>query len=234
MEKAMKKVLALCLVLAFAVGMSAIPAAAEELELLSATQEETSEVQTASAEETARVNFSPVLWVEKTADKAVYEVGESITWTVTVRNVSAFTAHDVVVTDDMTHDVWMIGVLYPGAALSFSAVTENAQAGTLWNTAVASWGDGDEIPDEEETEEIKRAAGQVSVTVQMPVTPTVFDTPVNAGTQVVQGGEIDIFDEEVPLADVPRTGDVSALWLALSGLASGGLVLLGRKRKEDT
>ena len=109
MEKAMKKVLALCLVLAFAVGMSAIPAAAEELALLSATQEETSEVQTASAEETARVNFSPVLWVEKTADKAVYEVGESITWTVTVRNVSAFTAHDVIVTDDMTHDVCLPG-----------------------------------------------------------------------------------------------------------------------------
>ncbi len=42
----------------------------------------------------------------------------------------------------------------------------------------------------------------------------------------------EIPDEEVPLANVPKTGDISMLWLVLSGLSAGGLMLLTRK-KED-
>ena len=44
---------------------------------------------------------------------------------------------------------------------------------------------------------------------------------------------LEILDEEVPLADAPKTGDISSLWAALSGLALGGLGLLNRKRKEE-
>lgn len=43
-------------------------------------------------------------------------------------------------------------------------------------------------------------------------------------------------DEEVPGAEVPETGDVSALWLALSALSGTGLVgvtLLGRKKRDE-
>ena len=45
--------------------------------------------------------------------------------------------------------------------------------------------------------------------------------------------EITIEDEDVPLADVPKTGDLSMLWLALSGLC-GAAVLLDMKRRRTT
>lgn len=46
------------------------------------------------------------------------------------------------------------------------------------------------------------------------------------------GGE-EILDEEVPLASAPKTGDISALWAALSLASIGGMVLISRKREED-
>ena len=45
--------------------------------------------------------------------------------------------------------------------------------------------------------------------------------------------EIEIPDEEVPLAAAPKTGDISALWMALSGLSASGFFFLGRKRKDE-
>lgn len=42
----------------------------------------------------------------------------------------------------------------------------------------------------------------------------------------------EIFDEDIPLADAPATGDISALWLALSAISGTGLVLC-RKKRED-
>ena len=50
-------------------------------------------------------------------------------------------------------------------------------------------------------------------------------------TQTGGDGLIDIFDEDVPLADVPKTGDISTLWMALSTISAGGLILLNKKRK---
>lgn len=47
------------------------------------------------------------------------------------------------------------------------------------------------------------------------------------------GKGITILDEEVPLAKAPKTGDLSGIWLAISGLSLGGVVLLNHKRKED-
>ena len=45
--------------------------------------------------------------------------------------------------------------------------------------------------------------------------------------------EIDIPDEEVPLAEAPKTGDISALWAAFSGLSAAGYFILGKKRKGE-
>ena len=45
--------------------------------------------------------------------------------------------------------------------------------------------------------------------------------------------EIEIPDEEVPLAAAPKTGDMSSLWSVLSGLSAAGMFLLGRKRKDE-
>lgn len=47
---------------------------------------------------------------------------------------------------------------------------------------------------------------------------------------------VDLPDEEIPLASVPKTGDASALWLALSALSGSGLLgltLIGKKREEE-
>lgn len=46
----------------------------------------------------------------------------------------------------------------------------------------------------------------------------------------------DIPDEDTPLAEVPKTGDFSALWLALTGLSGSGLAavtVLGRKKRDE-
>ena len=46
----------------------------------------------------------------------------------------------------------------------------------------------------------------------------------------------EILDEEIPLADVPKTGDASALWMmmsVLSGSGLAGMAFLGRKKRED-
>ena len=46
----------------------------------------------------------------------------------------------------------------------------------------------------------------------------------------------EILDEEIPLADVPKTSDASTLWLALSALSGtslAGVSLLGRKKREE-
>ncbi len=60
----------------------------------------------------------------------------------------------------------------------------------------------------------------------VPVDPTpVPETPVE-----------EILPEDVPLADPPKTGDISSLWLTLSALSGAGLAgvtLLGRKKREE-
>ena len=39
--------------------------------------------------------------------------------------------------------------------------------------------------------------------------------------------------ENIPLADVPKTGDLSGIWAMISGLSLGGVALLNRKRKKE-
>jgi len=60
--------------------------------------------------------------------------------------------------------------------------------------------------------------------------PTV---PVLLNDDFVVDFEIEIPDEEVPLAAAPETGDISSLWGILSGFSAAGMFLLGRKRKEE-
>ena len=40
-------------------------------------------------------------------------------------------------------------------------------------------------------------------------------------------------EETVKQADVPKTGDLSVLWTTASVLSAGGMVMLGKKRKEE-
>ena len=64
-------------------------------------------------------------------------------------------------------------------------------------------------------------------TPETPVDPEIPEEPVPEAP-------VDIPDE-TPLADVPKTGDISALWYGLTLLSGGGLVglLTGRKGKEE-
>ena len=48
--------------------------------------------------------------------------------------------------------------------------------------------------------------------------------------------EVEIPDEDVPLANIPKTGDTSALWMALSalsGIGLAGMLFLGRNKKRE-
>ena len=62
--------------------------------------------------------------------------------------------------------------------------------------------------------------------------PPVTERPVPPAPAVINE-EIDIFDEDVPLADAPKTGDISALWIAVSGICAAGMVVLGKKREDE-
>ena len=126
---------------------------------------------------------------------------------------------------------------------------------------MVTWEDGDEIPDEEEPNEINRTSDEEVVTVEAPPappTPPVIPEPPATeppateppateppateppateppapATPVVVEGEIDIPDEDVPLAAAPKTGDISALWIAVSSISAAGMIVLGKKREDD-
>ena len=203
-------------------------------------EEETNESNQTSDEEIViveeREDFSPILSVAKTADKAIYEVGETITWTITVKNVSEYTAHGVEILDEMVGGYWLINTLEPGAERSFVVTTEAKESGTVKNTVAVSWDDGDEIPTDEELEEIKDATDEEIVEVKEP-TPVIPNPTETAPTEdrepVAVEVEIEIPDEDVPLANAPKTGDISIVWIALAGISAAGMILLSGKRKDD-
>ena len=62
------------------------------------------------------------------------------------------------------------------------------------------------------------------------------ETPPTVEYRLTQGvGQLEIIDEEVPLAEPPQTGDISMLWFAMimmSGLGLCMLNLLEKKREE--
>ena len=71
----------------------------------------------------------------------------------------------------------------------------------------------------------------------VPRTTFTFRRTTNNVPQVHNDGdlsdEVEIPDDEVPLADAPKTGDTSLLWLAISGLSGAGMLGLKRKSKNE-
>ena len=65
-----------------------------------------------------------------------------------------------------------------------------------------------------------------------PVDPNPDPDPVDPDPDP-SGGEPVPFDDDVPLAEVPKTGDPSLLWAAVSALSAGSLALVNRKKKEE-
>ena len=84
--------------------------------------------------------------------KATYNEGENIEWLITVKNVSEFTAYNVVVTDENGAVIKNFGTLNAGAEASYT-VTDAAPAVTALATLVskqvlATWKDGDSYVDD--------------------------------------------------------------------------------------
>ena len=187
------------------------------------------------------VDYNPVLVITKLAGKRTYKVGEKIKWTISVKNISEHTAYNVVVVDEMTGDIWVIDALAAGEEKTFTVTTRATKAGTVTNAVVVTWEDNDEIADENEPEEPKTAGDEDTVKVEKKYTPTEplpTEAPTEAPTEPpaepqAQNDEIEIPDEEVPLASAPKTGDISMIWVALSGVSAAGMILLGKKKEED-
>lgn len=89
------------------------------------------------------------------------------------------------------------------------------------------------------TEDGEKAASvtfeNTTSTTEIPEEPTPTGDKPDGG-ESDGGEEEEIIEEEIPLAAAPATGDVSALWLALSAISGTGLAgtaFLGRKKRED-
>ena len=235
------------------------------------TEPEPTEPEPTEPEPTEPVDYDPVLTITKTADKEVYEVGETVTWTITVTNTGEDTAYDIVVEDPLTGDTWEIEYLEAGESRSFTATSTAELAGSLENIVTVEWTDNDEIDDAEETDEDKSATDSETVTVEEPeviepdptdptepdptdptepdptepdptepdptepepIQPEPTEPDDNDQPDITSDSYLIIPDEDVPLADVPVTGDMAILWAAISLFSGGGLILLNKKRKED-
>ena len=87
--------------------------------------------------------------------------------------------------------------------------------------------DGDKpIPDEPTPEEDDEP------TPEEDDEPTPKKNKEQPETQTDPTNLTNLADEEVPLADVPGTGDTTLLWFALSILAAAALILLNRKKEQ--
>ena len=188
-------------------------------------EEEQNEITTTSDEEVVEVaepeDPAPVLRIVKTSSKYLFATGETVTWYISVENISEYTAYNVVISDNLTGDVWKIAALEPGASRTFAATTETTAPGYITNVAIVNWTDGDDIPDAEETDEVKTGSDDAIVMIQDPteITP--------------QDDDVIIEDESVPLASAPRTGDISSLLAVISLASLGGMILLNRKKDEE-
>ena len=70
------------------------------------------------------------------------------------------------------------------------------------------------------------------IIIEIPTQPVPDVEPTNGDLPIPDYGPVTILDEEVPLANAPKTGDISGLWAALSFLSMGGMGLLNKKRKK--
>lgn len=82
------------------------------------------------------------------------------------------------------------------------------------------------------TSEVKKAGNRFTITNTYDATVIEEETPP---LTELPGGNPPLTEipDDVPLADVPKTGDMSALWMTLSALSGAGLFLTRKKREDD-
>ena len=120
------------------------------------------------------------------------------------------------------------GIVYDTAVYTVTVTVEKVK-GDYEVTGVAITEDGVAV----ETVSFENT----TTTTEIPEDPTpTDDKPGDGDKESGKDNDEEIFEEDVPLADAPATGDISALWLALSAISGTGLVgttFLGRKKRED-
>jgi hypothetical protein len=163
--------------------------------------------------------------ITKTADQAIVEVGETITYTITVTNTGNGTLTNVTVVDDMVGLNEVIPVLTPGASQSFIVVYVPEATGLLNNTASAT---DNQAP-------FVQASATVTVidaTIEIQETDVPLDVPeVETEEEIVPDPieETVIVEEEIPLA-IPDTGVNTPLFAYGAG-ALISLIGLMKKRR---
>jgi hypothetical protein len=161
----------------------------------------------------------------KTADQAIVEVGETITYTITVTNTGNGTLTNVTVVDDMVGLNEVIAVLAPGASQSFIVVYVPEATGLLNNTASAT---DNQAP-------FVQASATVTVIdamIEIQETDVPLDVPeVETEEEIVPDPieETVIVEEEIPLA-IPDTGVNTPLFAYGAG-ALISLIGLMKKRR---
>lgn len=173
-------------------------------------------------------NPAPVIRIIKTSSKYEFTVGDTVTWYISVENISDYPAYNITVTDDLTGDLWKIDVLEPGDSKTFAATTLTTASGYITNVAKITWTDGDDTPDAEETEEVKSGSDDAVVVVYEPVNPASDDE------EDEDDDDDKVYnDNSVILATAPKTGDISGILTVISLTSLGGLILVNRKKDEE-
>ncbi len=163
------------------------------------------------------------------ANGTAYELGETVTYSITAANDGNLTLTDIVVTDELTGDTWTVDSLVPGASESFTAthvVTEaDILAGSVVNVATATGTSPDpeepDVPVTPGTEEIQTETKDGHLTIAK----TTTSTPAN-GTAYELGETITYSitaanDGNLTITDITVTDELTADSWTVESLAPG-------------
>ncbi|MDP3388135.1 MAG: InlB B-repeat-containing protein, partial [Eubacteriales bacterium] len=155
----------------------------------------------------------------KTADASTVEVGDTITYTIVLRNTGDGTLTNVTVADPLVGLSEVVASLAPGATRTFTVTYVPQVAGTLTNNATAS---DNQAPFVSASETVTVIEPIEEVVIEEPEVP--LDIPV-----VEEPEEIVIIEEETPLA-IPDTGNDPTLFMYGAGALLSLLGLFKRRR----
>ncbi|MBV1756906.1 MAG: InlB B-repeat-containing protein [Dethiosulfatibacter sp.] len=142
---------------------------------------------------TSSTNYSMSL--TKTANVSTVDVGDTITYTIVLRNTGNGTLTNVTVADPLVGFSEVVSSLAPGATRTFTVTYIPQVAGTLTNNATAS---DNQAPFVSTSETVTVVEPIEEIIIEEPEVP--LDIPV-----VEEPEEIVIIEEETPLA-IPDTG----------------------------
>jgi uncharacterized repeat protein (TIGR01451 family)/uncharacterized repeat protein (TIGR02543 family)/LPXTG-motif cell wall-anchored protein len=155
----------------------------------------------------------------KTANATTVDVGDTITYTIVLRNTGGGTLTNVTVADPLVGLNEVVTSLAPGATRTFTVTYIPLVAGTLTNNATAS------------DNQAPFTSASATVTVLEPIEEIIIEEPeVPLDIPVVEEPEeIVIMEEEVPLA-IPATGTDPTIFMYGAGALLSLLGLFKRRR----